>query len=192
MKYKQKRNSKKSKKSLLIALVAVLVLLAGSYYVYSSDLLNLRSSDNPAGQDSVNFDPPTEEEQEAGNEVKEKLTSDKGQSENKNHQTPASNDQAKKSVTVVVVDAGQYDDVIEVRAYTPDVLQEGVCTITFTRGSHTVVKEVKAHPDVSSTICTNLEVKRNEFPAGGEWSVVIDYTSQTAQGKSKTSKINIR
>ncbi len=182
---------KSSKKKLFITLIVILfisaVFVAGfTIYKQNKSSNNQNTDVSQETSSNINFDPPTEEEQQSGNMVKEEVDTPT-QSQN---QSPRPENQ-KQSVDVVITDASQYGNDIEVRAFTPDILQEGECVITFTKGEHSLRKNAPAHPDATTTICTNPAINRDEFPASGEWTVVVSFTSRDAQGKSESRTINI-
>ncbi len=179
MRYQRKNNKKK----LLIALLAIL-LIGGSVYVYQA----LRADDTNSPQDDsgINFGPPTEEEQRAGDEQKDRIVE-----EQENENSTTQNSDQKQSANVIIVDADQYDDVVEVRAFISDHVQDGTCFYRFTRNNQLVEKSLPAHADASTTICPNLEVDRTEFPTAGDWQLVVTYESDNAKGSSETKTITI-
>lgn len=132
------------------------------------------------------FSPPTEEEKSAGDKQKDEIIQ-KEQDRNTSDQ-PGS---GKKNVSVIITDAGQYDNAIEVRAFIPDYYQDGTCTITLTKDSHTVTKTTPAYRDASTTICTNPLFARSEFPVSGDWQVNVKYSSAGADGTSATQKVKV-
>lgn len=167
---------------LLISLFTMLALglVAGTLALKGRDSSHPETSS--AG--GINYGPPTEEEKTAGDERKKEILKEEQNTDPKpSVQT--------KTATVIVTDAGQYDDTIEVRAFIPDHYQDGTCTITFRQGNHDITKESPAYRDASTTICTNPMIQRSEFPAGGDWQVSVAYTSADAKGQSETKTIKI-
>lgn len=186
--YKIKDQNKQkhiTKKMAILSVIAALVLSGFAYALYQRS--NSVETNQPNEADSsINYSPPTEGERQSGDERKKEIV-DEGQS------TPTTDEGStdKKKVDVVITDASQYGDDIEVRSFIANVIQEGMCTITFTKGSQSITKAAPAHPDASTTICTNPPIKRSEFPTSGEWTVVVSYESQTATGKSQEQTITI-
>lgn len=166
----------------LISLFVVLALGLG----FSTLALKGRNSSQPetSSPGGINHGPLTEEEQASGDERKKELV------EEEQNTDPEPNGQV-KTATVIITDAGQYDDTIEVRAFIPDHYQDGTCTITFRQGNHVITKESPAYRDASTTICTNPMIQRSEFPTGGDWQVNVTYTSADAKGQSETKTIKI-
>ena len=182
---KNKNNRVSTKKRAFIVLATV-VLAGAGFFFYRSYTSN--NDDNWV--DGVNYNPPTEEEKAVGDTQKE--TAD---TEEEQQNPPKPSEQTtpqKKAVTVIITDAGQYDDIVEVRSFISDHYQDGTCTITFRKGSQTLTKKTPAYRDASTTICTNPLIKRSEFPSAGDWQVTVAYTSKDASGTSdaQTVKIN--
>lgn len=141
------------------------------------------SSSGPEATNVVDYGPPTEEEQKAGDNVKESVTT-----ENTGTNTQPGN----KSVNVIITDATQYDSIIEVRSFVPNHIEDGVCTITFTKGAETLQKTANAFADASTSICTNPTIERSEFSSAGTWNLVVAYNSKTATGKSEAREVIIK
>lgn len=164
-----------------IAIILLLLLVSiGGYVGYRS------YANSNAPTDGINYDPPTEEEKQAGDEQKEEIIKDEEAEEKQ------TNNEQKQTASVIITDAGQYDDVIEVRSFIPDHYQDGTCTITFRQGEKTLSKDTPAYKDASTTICTNPLFKRSEFPSGGDWQVTVSYTSKDAAGQSKPQTVTLK
>lgn len=189
------QKQKRIKKAHLILLIITLVLLAGLTFfaLEKTGVINVfdQSEDN-----SINYGPPTSEEQAAGNEQKELIADE--EEKQKQSQPPTQGEDAetsqtpKKNATVIITDAGQYDGVIEVRSFIPDHYEDGSCTIAFTQGTLSVSKQTPAYKDATTTICTNPLFNRSEFPAGGVWSVVVSYSSSSAEGSSDPQGVTLQ
>lgn len=179
MKYK---NFKKNKKFALILLLTLLVVvIAAVIYVFMNSRMKTSGYEDGSG---INYDPPTNEEKQAGDKQKdETLQEEKARNNSEN--------QSKKSASVIITDAGQYGDTIEVRAFIPDHYQDGTCTILLTHGGYRVEKTTPAYRDASTTICTNPLIAKSEFAASGEWQVVVSFSSLNASGSSAPRAINI-
>jgi hypothetical protein len=183
-KYYTKRrtdNAKGKKVRLVLAvlLIAALSILAFSYF-------SNRSNSTVSDEDGINYGPPTEEERRSADEVKEKL------SEDNDRQDIPRDDDDKIIANVVVVDASQYGSEVEVRAFVSNHIQDGTCTISFSKpGQQTIQKEVQARADASTSICGNVTMDRAEFPSDGDWTVVVSYNSQDAKGNSSERKLTL-
>lgn len=168
--------------AVLLAAAIVLVVLekTGVTDLYSTKP-DIQARDNA----NINYSPPTSDEQQAADEQKDRVV----QEEEKRNDTI---DPSKKNANVVITDAAQYDNVIEVRSFVSDHYQDGTCDIIFIQGDHKVAKSTPAYRDASTTICTNPLFNRSEFPASGEWQVTVTYSSVNATGTSKSQSVTIR
>lgn len=188
MNYKQnsRPNKKNQIKKSLVVFIAILVLVGGGLFAYKH--FWQKKSNN------TTYDPPTQEEKQSGNEIKSEVVKRQEQ-EDAQKKDSASNstttDSTNNSAEVIITDAAQYDDIIEVRAFVANKYQDGKCAITLTKGSLTVSKETKAYKDATTTICTNPLFDRSEFKQAGDWQVIVEYTAGNISGKSKPQTVKI-
>ncbi len=185
MQYK-KPHSKNTKKTIIFLLLSLLVIGVGLLVLEKTGVINLYSrdqsstSDSPKPTNTVNYDPPTEQEQSAGDEQKAKIVEEESSASTNKPET----------AEVVIVDASQYEDEIEVRAFVANVLEIGTCTYIFKNGASTITKSQSAYPDASTTPCTTLVVPRAEFANPGSWNLTVTFESTTVKG-SKTQEVVI-
>lgn len=179
-----KRRSQRTLPKPVLVLAAVLVLLGLLLAFWQLDLLPGSNKQPAADSDgTVNYDPPTEEEQQSGDRQKEKI-------EKERLDPPAPSGQ---QVKPFITDAGQYGNQIEVRSYVPGIYEAGgTCTVTFTKGSATLSRSVKGLEDATTTRCSVVIVPRSEFPFSGSWSVVVKYQSAKYGGSSDTKQIEVK
>ena len=162
---------------IILSTVVLVLLLIGSIFAYSRT------------QDSSKLPDITQDENTLP-EVKQT----EPQSQNTRSKDPGSENSnlpSTQGVNVVIVDAGVYGENIEVRAFAQGVLQDGICTISFTQGTSVVAKEVSAHADASSTVCTNPTITRSEFPSTGQWKVKVSFKSAKYNGTSEEKSIEL-
>jgi len=183
---KYSNNTTTKKRRVLAPLLIVLFLVAGvSTFLY----LQRNSSETAQDNSGINYGPPTEEEQRAGDDIKEQLPdqSDTSNDETENGDEGRSTDTPdKKKASVIITDANQYGSEIEVRAFAQGVIeQSGTCYFQFRNDSSTLSRETPARADASSTICGNLVVDKSEFPSTGEWRVTVRYESNSTEGSSE-------
>lgn len=175
-------------KKLLIISISLFLLVTGG----ASSYLFLRNNDADTHSnwvDGVNYSPPTEEEQRAGHQAEQSSTNQEERHSQVEKETTQTGD--KKNVPVIITDAGQYDDVVEVRSFIPGYTEDGTCKIIFQHGNQSFTKEMPAKKDVSSTICLNPQLNRSNFRSAGEWQVRVIYESVAAAGESETQNVTI-
>lgn len=185
MQYK-KQIPKNTKRLVYYALVVIAVLLSTVLLLEKTGVTNFFKAKKPVTAsndqttDSINYSPPTIEEKAAGDEQKTKIT------ENTNTQDISKPNNAE----IVIVDASQYNDEIEVRAFVANVLEKGTCTFKFSLGSISFTKTQPAFPDASTTPCTTLTVNRSEFYSSGKWNLLVTFDSDNSSG-SKDQEVVI-
>jgi hypothetical protein len=185
------KNTKKSNKKYVILTVIILALVAFAivwFLLFRNESEPENSTENTDSSSEINLQPPTDQELQAGDEIKEK-------------QPPANNDEPeenpestnqKQDVDVIITDASQYDDVIEVRAYMPGIFEKGTCSVTMKNGNETFTIDETAFPDASSTICTNQEIKVSDLPSKGSWTVEVSFSSEKYQGTSDQKEVVVQ
>ncbi len=158
-------------------LVAALIVIASIFVlIFFKDN---GSEDTPETTGIINYSPPTEEELLSANEKKKEIVSEND------------NKTADLDAHVTIVDANQYENSIEIRAFASNVVQDGMCVITFTRNSTVITKQTSAYADASSTPCANIEVPRSEFAENGEWKVSVAYTSSDGKYKGESTIVMV-
>ena len=184
---KNSKNKSKINGKIIVILAAIIVLLLTLFVLERTGVTNFYtsattdSSTPDAQTNKINLDPPTEIEQNAGNNQKEEIAGD---------QNIEQKPQNGETVNVVVVDSSQYDSEIEVRAFASNIVQDGICKFTFTKDSTSFSKEAPAKADASTTPCLTLNVPRSEFNSAGTWQVTIKYIGNSATGSS-TSTVEV-
>lgn len=163
--------NKKSKKPFLIAVGIVLIIVIGvAAYLFLSPKSTII--------DGVNYAPPTEEEKQSANDQK-----DKNVEREDIDKTPAS--PTGKTINLIVSDANQYGDTVEVRAFSRDVFENGgTCTVTFTKDSFSLTTQSQAFADASTTQCGAIDTPRSKFDKSGSWSYELVYSSATSKGSA--------
>ncbi|MCO7221584.1 hypothetical protein [Klenkia sp. PcliD-1-E] len=79
---------------------------------------------------------------------------------------------------------------IEAGAFVQGIVESGgTCTVTASRpGAAAVTASVPGEPDAGSTTCPGLLLSGGGL-GSGSWSVVVDYSSATAQGRSTATTV---
>lgn len=168
-------NKSKKKKVLVIVTVClvVVVAIATPSYILLSRRNNARSiSTTPEPEQSINFDPPTEEEKVATEEHKEQLAA------NSTPRPGETNADGRKKVSPVITSASGTN----VSAYVTGVFESnGTCTITATSSSGNVVTiSSEGFENVSYTQCAPLSF--SPALSSGSWNIKITYSSPGAYG----------
>lgn len=173
---------KKKTKNLLIVISVVLLLgmgAVGAYRLYTFST------------DSETSETPTTQSTE-GNAKTEDGNGTSGGGTDDGSKPIDSTENNKDAVDVIIVDAGQYERTIEVRAYAADVSESGVCTFTFTQGSSSLVRTTTASPSAQTTSCAALDISTPEFPTLGTWNLVVSYSSSTSEGSSNSQDVELK
>lgn len=167
--------------TILTIIVVVIGLLFLSEKFGITDFYN-RGYDDNKGSDNINYSPPTELEKSAGDEKKQEIAKDE-----------SSDTDDPEVAEIVIVDANQYDDMVEVRAFVANELAEGTCYMTFAKsGEQSINKEVPAYPDASTTPCISLTIPRSEFASSGTWELTVRYESTTGITGSTSQEVNLK
>jgi hypothetical protein len=185
MKIKNQKSILTRRNILIIVSLALVLSVAGFAYT----LLPIFFPPKNNSDSTINYNPPTQEQKQAGNQTKEE-TINTPETKQEVAVDPAS---GKKQVSLTIVDAGQYDRVVEVRAFTGSVAETGgTCTITFTKGAEKLARTVPTIVSANSTQCTTLKVPTPEFPSLGTWSVVVAYESTQSIGQSSKQDVELK
>lgn len=169
---------------LVIGLILVVLVVGGVFLFirHSSRSADQTTPPDTGTTDKINYEPATPEEKQQAADRKDEIVNQQNQ--------PSPPPSTTATVTPTIVDASQYDQAVEVRAFVSVVESNATCTIVFKHGSATVTKQVPAIPDASTTRCTNLSVPRSEFSAAGTWDVTVNYASAKSAG-SATAKVEV-
>lgn len=169
---------KTNKKNLVVAVILLLLAggAAGVWYYFTN-------YSNSAPETEINYNPPTNDEITEGDLQKER---------NREREAIEKTQPVVERANVYIVDANQYDDVIEVRGYIDNVYEEGGrCVAVFTKGDLTFERSSEAFKDAKSIQCGALDVPRDAFKESGVWQLVLKYKSSKYTGEANAS-INIK
>lgn len=184
---------KHNKKKLLFFLLPFLLLVAGvTALAITQDrwLLesNKKAENKAVNADGINYSPPSDLEVSSGQEAKR--DNDRQQAGN------GSIDQAigrqEVAVGVAFADYDSAENAIDVRAFTPSVIEnDGQCAATFTKDDFSVVQTSKAFVDFSSTQCEPILIGVSKFNIPGIWKLTVSYNSSKSTGVSPAMDIEI-
>jgi hypothetical protein len=181
MVYKKNQKSKKSIWFRIIITIFIVCFVAVGLFLSS----NRQTIQPQSQQGKINYGPPTNEEKQAADSIKDKLIQDQKQEQSSNAVT-------NRSISVVIVDSSQYGDIIEVRAFVEGLYNNGTCSIKLTKGRLVLEKQSPAFADASTTICTNPEIPRSEFIEPGDWLVIVSFSAPGVSGVSAPQKVIIQ
>jgi hypothetical protein len=183
--------AKQIKNKKLVTLLSVVILLVATLFVleklHITNFIHKKNAASTQGQGSgtVNYNPPTDEEKKAGDNVDIKKNTPPTTS-----QTPpqTSTNEVSGSASVAITDANVYNGQVEVRAFVSNMIADGTCTYTFTSGTKTVTKTSPAKADASTTNCLTLDFDVSELSYSKKWTVTVKYENQqkTASGSAQT------
>lgn len=189
--YKHKNNNKKRNYLIFTGLITVALLSIALYFLLSSEPSNNESSNlqSGAGEAEVKQEPENTQinsQTAPANDPKNNVST------NNNEGDSSTEDGAKKDTNVIITDASQYGDDIEVRAFMPSIVESGTCTVEFKKGTEEFRVEEAAYADATTTICTNSLIKRDMFPSSGNWTVTVSYSSDNYSGVSEERIVEIQ
>lgn len=193
----------RKQKKLLIIITTLLVLALAGFVVfayatksvwpfYASNNQSQTSSptDQQGSSDSINYAPPTQQEIDNSQDGKKNSANQPGSTT-----TPNDPQTSKKNVSVAISYADRSDDKtsIEVRAFTPDVIEgTGTCTARFTKDGQTVTGSSKGFVDATSTICQPINIPLTQFDSSGSWALTVAYSSPGYSGTSSSINVGIQ
>lgn len=186
---KVNKNRKNNKKIALLALVAAIVVVGVTAYgvlAYQKSMWPFTGAElSDQSDDSVNYGPPTQ------NEVEHSQDAKKDAYENKDDSDTQGNSSSKMQVEVGVAFADIIDGSLEVRAFTPSVVEgDGTCTVTAIKGASTVTGTSKAFIDSTTSQCQPIKIPVSSL-SSGTWQVSVDYSSSKSFGKSEIIEVRV-
>lgn len=173
------KKNKKITVTILIIVAIILVIASTVYFIFFNKPAN--TFPGTAGVSEVNYDPPTDEEKQAGNAQKEAVVE-----QDKLDAQGTTNTQA----DVFISDASYYSEsgAVEIRGYITNIYEDGgQCTATLTQGTHSVSQASTGFKDATTTQCGAINIPRSKFLSGGTWNLTLTYNSTTAKGSSAAS-----
>jgi hypothetical protein len=178
---------RKSKKILLIAaIVATLIVVAGTWFV-----LKKFNSNDQSG--AIDYNPPTTEQLDAGSQTKEKSVNTDKPTTSGSDTPPApvpSNGSSKSTVEVSMTASSQNGNTYQIRYLISTVVDSGTCTLTLTKGAQAITKSAGVQPQSSTSTCQGFDIPTNELTAG-QWQAVMSFENDRLQGTT-TSTIMVQ
>jgi hypothetical protein len=183
---KHQNSTKKINLSLTMAFVLVIVILSAGALVLLSKRENTNSTEAPNGE--IQFRPPTEEELQAAEDNKKRLSEEI----DKQAQNPTQpSDGNKASVKPVIGYVEVSGDQVNANGFISTMIEEGgTCTLTLTKGSETAQTTNTALADAQSTVCGLMQISTSQL-SSGEWTATISYSSDNYEGSSDPQTIGL-
>lgn len=189
---KLNKNRKNNKKivsfvmatALVVALITTYTVVAyqKSFWPFMPDQTTINEPNN-----DINYDPPTQQEIEDSQDAKKNNLDD-----DEDNDSPTSTSGNLRHIEVGVAFADEINGQIEIRAFTPSVVEsDGICTATLTKNSATVTKSSQAFIDSTTSVCQPIKIALSEFQQSGDWSLVVSYKSSKSQGKSEIIEVRV-
>lgn len=177
MKYTQKQ-SRFSKKPLLIASLVIFVLASGGIALHLKNRARSENNGSQTPKEALNFSPPTDAEKQ---QVEENKTKDGGVADSNQTSAPASNKSAK-------VSRAEFDDASKQLVVQTQLSGTGwqMCTLELTQGTQKITKTADTLYQRDFSTCMGFGIGASEFPAGGSWSLKLAVTN--TDGKTYTSQ----
>ncbi|MDB5165275.1 MAG: exported protein of unknown function [Candidatus Saccharibacteria bacterium] len=157
--------------------MAMLVVAAATYvYVFDGDILgwNNHTATTQNDKPSTNLDKPTDEQIEAGNDIKEESIGTKSDPVSQ----PGS---GKQSVEVIITAANQNSGMLQVRAQISGVVSIGQCILTMSKAGQTVTKTADTQGLASTSTCKGFDIPVSELSTGS-WNANLTYENDTLSG----------
>jgi len=177
-----------------VAVLAALTAAAFFTHVWPFNTTAPQNGDDIAPTNTINYDPPTQDEVNASQNAKDRIKEETDKEANEQPASPQKNatQSTKKQVSVGVSYADVINDSLEIRAFSSTLISgDGTCTATVTKGSETITKATPAFVDATSTICRPVYIPTSQL-SQGTWRVVVSYTSSTHEGTSGTVEVEVK
>jgi len=175
---------KKSHKKAIIGSILAVVLVAGSTfgYLYYRHTQNATNANNTASAQTINLDPPTQEQVQAGSTQKENAVDNSAKDDANSDPTPTSG-----SLTVTLTSSNVNNGIQQLRYLISQQLGSGTCTLTLTSGSQTpIVKTAAVEALASSSTCEGFDITTSSM-ASGQWTAAVTVTNGSESGSTSST-----
>lgn len=185
----KKSNSYRNKR--IAAVLGVAILLIGGGLLFASVQNIGPFADTVSETDMVNYQEPSEEQVDAGNDIKKQVV----ESEGKPNETSANgaSESAPSSGTVtleITNEPKKTDGKMTVKTLVQEVSSNGTCTLTLTKAGETgLKKEAGVQPLASSSTCKFAPIDVSSLKTGS-WNLSITYKSDKSNG-STSQKVQL-
>lgn len=178
------------KKISIWALPVLLVIGLSLFLLDKYSVIDLPFIGQPVStvKDGVDYRPPTETEKRETDDFKKNLPGAPVED------TPTSTPGKKTSVVVTLASWGQSpqtNDVDATGTVSGEISDTGTCTLTMTKGSVNVSESRSSTANAQGSSCGRIVVPYSKL-APGTWDIQLSYSSETAEGSSSVTKLEVR
>jgi hypothetical protein len=174
------------RKPIIIAtIVAAVIVASSSYYVFAMNgsIFGWKLHKDTSGDSSINLSPATDEEKQAGSDVKQQ-TADPGKPDVSSD--PTGNDTAGTDLPITFTAVNQNGAKLQVRAEIQALVSNGTCTLTLTKGGATVTKNAPTQATASVSTCQGFDVATSEL-SPGTWTLTLNVSADGKTGQASTT-----
>ncbi len=175
----------KVKKPLILAIaVAVLIVASASYYVFAMNgsVFGWKFHKDTAGDSSINLEPASTEEKQAGSDVKQQ-TADPGKPDVSSD--PTGTDTG-STLPITFTAVNQNGAKVQVRVEIQALVSNGTCTLTLTKDGVTVTKTAATQATASVSTCQGFDVPTSEL-SSGTWMLTLSASADGKTGQASTT-----
>lgn len=164
----------------------MLLLVASGWSIYAYSQKVWLFTDTASNEYRETGSPQTPE-QEAEESQEAKRNNDDSRAT-----TPEKDEAGKSVVSVGIAFADINGGVLEVRAFTPSVVEgDGTCIAVLSRSGVTVSETSSGFIDSTTTQCEPIRISLEKFDQPGTWNLAVQYESARSQGLSETREVTI-
>lgn len=174
---KIKENQKLLNTKTLTAGFLILALLVAGFFVWK--LAGHKDSPSPSLPGNINYDPPTEEQVESGQRVKE---------ESLNNTEDTNNPPISNSVGITVTAKGVSNETYQIRVLIDRISNTGSCTISLSGDGSNLdnFQTVNTQALPGGSTCQGFNIPLSTLSSGSHWKAIIQYSDNDASGSTTT------
>lgn len=167
-----KINKSNSKNSLFYILPALLIIVA-LCIIY----LFLIRTPTGTDKDEIDYNKPSNEQIEAGTEIKKETVEQDEESQSNNSDEPASSASFKTRITSTSAQSNS----LRIRNVIDGIYQQGACSLVLTKGSQTVERSASVQPLPQNSTCKGFDIPLSELSTG-QWQakLTVEINNQVA------------
>ena len=186
---RKKGLSPKKKIIIAVAVVAALAIGGAAFYLLSTQRNNDTSTDEPRPVNTVDYNPPTQEQEQETSTQKDEIIQD--YTKNQDASTGSDGQNASSSIAVSITRANQTSAGISIGTVI-DGTKNGTCNVTLSKPSQTTIqKTFTIVYEASSAYCQGAFISIDDIPASGEWQLSIVASGSNGTSEAATQTVNV-